>query len=565
MSAVFEDIREVEPAPERAGLFSWFKKLRFRAAQPKTQAPKAGSPEADAYGRQEPFIADAADKEGPAVSPELKNDLLSSIARIWQQATVDLTAFERLKNFKVEPSPFEGTMAIVNDEDDIIYFGINPKDGSHAVMSPANISARHALEQVYVALTDDLMRTEGIDDVDGTDLDKALLCLAAEKNGLKINNMPVLSDEVKAEALRLWQQAFPEDAPAAPAATVAAATPGQDGPSTAATAQAEEEVISVDGTDILDAPAPLQTATEAAPADPDVIDAEFTEVKPAAARAALENTQPPAEASTIDDTADVTAAEAPPSVIILGYTPGPAIAPAAEPPAGPAVSTVKPAALDILRGDTAENSVDPETFENFMADLKDGKFSDDQGMLSEDSIRAAFTRPVGESTEADVMLRAAAAQGLIYATTKTVPALRMLVNPHVSSPVRYDPNKKAQILTEQLAAESPAAEAPAAEPPDSGKILAQAHIRPETYEAVKDFVAKREGDILRPLDLVHEFAAKAGIGAAKAHALMAALEADALITATAEKSHRVVSKAAETAQGAASTPRQSLNRGQHLQ
>lgn len=553
MSAVFEDINQVEPAPEYAGLFSWFKRMKFRPKQPKADTPKAGSPEAGAYERQEPSFDrdEGGSAKGPAVSEELKTDLLSSIARIWQQATVDAKAFERIKNFKTEVSPFQGTMALVNDEDDIIYFGINPKDGSHAVMSPPNISARHALEQVYVALTDDLMRAEGIDDVDGTDLDKALLCLAAEKNGLKINNMPVLSDEVKAEARKLWQEAFPEDAPAAAAP---AAEP-------AAAAQSADTVIHVDNADILPA---VAAATEMGAAikaaHGEIIDAEFTEVKPAAPVAALEA---PSPVLALED-AQTPVAEAPPAVIILGYTPD---TPAQEAPAPDATADVvaqapviKPAALDILRGDTAENSVAPETFQSFVADLKDGKYSDDLGMLSEDAIRATFTRPVGDATEADVMLKAAAVQGVVYPTTKTVPALRMLVNPHVQSPVLYNPNKKA-----------PVAEAPQETVSASGKILEQAHIRAETYEAVKSFVAQREGDIISPVDLVHEFAAKAGVGTTKAHALMAALEADA-ITQVEDNVHRVVRTVSTAAQGQAQTQdqaarpvqRQPQSRGQHL-
>ncbi len=446
MSAAFEDIRQMEPAPERAGLFSWFRKLKFRPSQPKAEAPKAGSPDAaelarddflnrrndpwrahepdfrgkstdlpkgDAYGRQEPSIGEAATAEGPTVSEELKTDLLSSIAHIWKQATVNLDAFERIKSFKTETSPFEGTMAIVNDEDDIIYFGINPQDGSHAVMSPANISARHALDQVFVALTDDLMRTEGVDDVDGTDLDKALLCLAAEKNGLKINNMPVLSDDVKAEALKIWQETFPETAPAA-----APATPGA------------EKIIKVDGTDIIPAVAAAdEMAAAIKAAHGEVIDADFTEIKPVAPAEALEAPAPILALENAQTPSEVTAAtEAPPPVIIMGYTPD--------------APVIKPAALDILRGETAEDSVAPETFQSFVSDLKGGKFSDDLGMLSEDTIRATFNRKVGNKTEADVMMEAAAAQGVVYNTTRTVPAMRMTVNPHVPpAPVRHDPNK----------------------------------------------------------------------------------------------------------------------------
>ncbi len=426
MSAVFDDIRQVEPAPERAGLFSWFKKLKFRAAQPQADAPQTGSPEAGAYERQEPLFSGGG--EGPAVSEALKIDLLISIANIWKQATVNLDAFEKIKNFKTEESPFPGTMAIVNDEDDIIYFGINPKDGSHAVMSPANISARQAMEQVYVALTDDLMREEGIDDVDGTDLDKALLCLAAEKNGLKINNMPVLSDDVKAEALKLWQEAFPDTAPTATTAAPAAEA-------------ATDHVIKVDGTDILPA---VETASDVESTvkpteEGEIIDGVITEAKPAAPVKALEG---PTPALALED-AGTPVAEAPPSVIIMGYTPD---APAQEPltlaaPVAAEAPAIKPAALDILRGETAEDSVAPETFQNFVSDLKNGKFSDDLGMLSEDSIRATFNRQVGNKTEADIMMEAAAAQGVIYNTMKVVPALRMTVNPHVPpAPVRHDPN-----------------------------------------------------------------------------------------------------------------------------
>ena len=433
MSAVFDDIRQVEPAPEYAGLFSWFKKLRFRPAQPKA-APKAGSPETatfdtisdavlpetDAYGRKEPSISD----QGPSLSESLKTDLLNSIANIWKQATVNLDAFEKIKNFRTEESPIPGTMAIVNDEDDIIYFGINPKDGSHAVMSPANISARHALEQVYVALTDDLMREEGIDDVDGTDLDKALLCLAAEKNGLKINNMPVLSDDVKAEALKLWQEAFPEQAPTTAPAPEASAPE-------ASAAPAAEKVIKVDGTDVLPAvAADREMAPAPKTAQGQVIDGEVTVVEPKAPLTALEDKQAPTN-------------ETPPSVIIMGYTPDtPAQAPLAlEAPVAEAPA-IKPAALDILRGETAENSVAPETFQSFVSDLKSGKFSDELGMLSEDTIRATFNRQVGNKTEADIMMEAAAAQGVVYNTTRTVPAMRMTVNPHVPpAPVRHDPNK----------------------------------------------------------------------------------------------------------------------------
>lgn len=498
MSAVLEEPRQEEITPERAGLFSWFKKLKFRTAQPKAGSPEDVSSDQSAP-RMEPKL-DVDDKQQGA-SDDLKTDLLSSIARIWQQVTVDTAAFEKIKHFKVENSPFEGTMALVNDEDDIIYFGINPKDGSHAVMSPANISARHALEQVYVALTDDLMRTEGIDDVNGTDLDKALLCLAAEKNGLKINNVPPLSDEIKAQALKLWQESFPEVSPeAAPAA---------------------DKTVRVDGSDILPAPlAENEAITAETSEDAQIIDAEFTEVTPTKAAEAL---SAPAPMLALDD--------APPSVIILGYTP--------DTPAQDVIITevaatpgIKPAALDILHGDTPENAVSPETFLDFVSALKDGDYSDDQGMLSEDVIHTTFTRPVHGATEADVLLKAAVAQGVIYDTTKTVPALRMVINPHVVSPVRYDPNRKVEVATAQQETTSA-----------SEKILAQARIRAETYEDVKKFVGQREGDIIRPADLVHEFAAKAGVGATKAHALLAALEADAL-TQVEGHTHRVVAKAA---------------------
>ncbi len=402
MSSVYEDVRRMEPVKEYAGLFSWFKKLKFRFVE-----SEAGSPETDAYDRQEPSFGQetTTTTEGPTVSESLRANLLSSIAKIWQQKTVDPVAFERIKDLKVEPSKFPGTMALVNDENDIIYFGINPQDGSHAVMSPANISARHALDQVYVALTDDLMRAEGVDDVDGTDLDKALLCLAAEKNGLKINNMPVLSDEVKAQALKLWQEAYPEETPA-PAT----------GP--AVSASGAENVIKAEVTDILAAKAPDAPLATKTPGE--VIDAKAKDVTPV---------------GTLEAPQAATGKTQLPEVIIMGYTPDTA----ADTPA--AATTLNAATLDILRGNAPEEAVAPEAFISFMDELKGGKFSDDQGMLAEDTIRATFNRTVGNGTESDFILRAAVSQGFIYGTTKTVPALRMLVNPHVVSPVRYNPNK----------------------------------------------------------------------------------------------------------------------------
>lgn len=542
-AALYDDLDEAKPAAERASLFSWFKKLRSRASQ-----PKAGSPEAAPFAqddflnhRKEPTFAEGLKTgigfgepqpfaQAASILEGLKTDLLSSIARIWHQPTVDPVAFERVKNFKIEPPSdnIPGTMTLVNDEDDAIYFGIHPVNGMHAVMSASNISARHALDQVYVALTDDLMRAEGIDDVDGTDLDKALLCLAAEKNGLKINNMPLLSDDVKAEALRLWQETFPDQALVTPAPV---ATPA-------------EQTIKVDDADILSAVAD-ETGSPLKKRRDDIIDAEFTEVKPPAPVGALESPT----LALAQEEEQAPAIEAPPSVIILGYTPDISadVAPETTAEANEATTsiTLKPEVLDILRGHTADESVDPTIFTSFVADLKDGQFSDHQGMLSEEAIRAAFTRPVGDATEADVILKAAAAQGVVYATTKTVQTLRMVVNPHIAnsaSSIAHAPHNKATVAAADTVVEELLPEQEEDVAMTSDKILEQAHIPSKTYEAVKSFVAQREGDIIRPRDLVKAFAATAGVGTAKAHALMAALEADEIITATPDNNHRVVDK-----------------------
>lgn len=404
-------LKNVEAEQEKyAGLFSWLRDLDLSALNFRTRKePSAGSPEnedtaeddflqsiQDPDGRIEPHFGPETDE--PAVTEELKFDLMSSIANIWHQETVDPVALARVENFKFEKldHDYAGAMALFDDEDNVIYFGVDPADHSHSVASPAGISPRIALEQVYVALTDDLMRNQGIDDVQGTHLDKALLCLAAEKHGLKINDVPVLSDEVKAEAQKLWNEAFPpEEVAPAP--------------------EAEPEVIRL--LPLLDPPAQRVRKKPA----PQLVNNDVIYL------------------SHIPFEEEPSAGNTP----LLPYMGGPS--PSQEGASEQRLAKLKEKTLDVLAGTSAEETVSPETFLHFVDGLKAGEFSDKQGILDESLIRAAFDRKVGDgSTEGEVLMQAAIAQGVVYKTTKEAPALRMMVNPHVDAAVHRE--KKATTL-----------------------------------------------------------------------------------------------------------------------
>lgn len=522
MSTTFDDLRDMDEAPKTgfAGLLTRLTN-RFRR-----KTPAAGSPE---NFNTDDGARTRMNNDNDRVEPTLEKDatealfaqLLNSVASIWQQNSINADASARIKHLKDGgESNLEGTVMLVNEEQVAIYLGINPENGDHQVMSVAGISPRTALDHVLTALTCDVMRAEGIDDVNGTELDQALLCLAAEKNGLKINNMPQLSDEVKAQAAKLWAEAFPE-------------TPQAQAPAP------EQKATLVENTEILPADRTAQPAENKA--SPDITDIDFKEIETADAPAAAVPllTYPHSDTVIALGYVDYSAEESTPAALpadnipVLTYEePEEILRLAAPVPLAPKSLEIKPAALALLTAKTAEDTVNPVTFTRFVEDLKAGKFSDQDGMLDQQAIYDSFSRDVRGTTEADILLKAAEAQGVVYNATKTAPALRMVVNPHVSSPVKFDPERKAVTL---------AATAPVAATVDADSILAKAGIRRETYDEVKAFVASREGDIVRARDLVSEFAA-VGVGAGKAQHLLAALQADG-VTEPEENVHRIVARA----------------------
>lgn len=121
------------------------------------------------------------------------------------------------------------------------------------------------------------------------------------------------------------------------------------------------------------------------------------------------------------------------------------------------------------------------------------------------------------------------------------PILRDVVELGDLPPPSITPAERAAL--EEIAAERAAATTEpdamaVVELPTAESILTQAKVRPETYDQVKQFVAGREGDIIRPRDLAEEFA-QAGVGTGKAHALIAALQVDGL-TQPEDGGHRIV-------------------------
>lgn len=389
-----------------------------------------------------------------AIFKNIQNRFLRmQLAAAWGEDDIDNAAFEPIKHFTVV-QPASDTSALVLADpasQDEMQVGTRA-DGVQAVLGNDNITAAQALSRAQVAMTSTRFRTEGIDQIHGTEKDKALLMLAARKVGLTISNPPAISAEIMAEAQQEWDAMLTarEAAPVAPAAAVPAAGNGADfeldEASTPGASIIEELQPSSKDVDIdLSEPAAAESTIEVLAATPAAVSetpADMINELTAATEPDPVFTKISVESPEVQDfLKDVTVTEIPEG--------DPAFADTITslPADGIPILTdvieegIKPQALTVL-GD--ESKLSKAAYLDLREQIKQGNQSlvNSEGFVGFEGLRNHFRTAngnAGSTAATATALRALEAEGIVYKTTDTKVAYRAVVNPHVNSPVMYPP------------------------------------------------------------------------------------------------------------------------------
>lgn len=433
-----------------------------------------------------------------------------------------IEAFEALKHLNIEHFKSDEGFLTLNNQagTDPILVGVN-EDRQRFVLGKAEITAEEAMNRALAASMNGFMKEKGVR-VHGTEQDQALLLVAAARAGLKVNDAPTLPPELMAWA----EQQFTalDEAKAAPLALVPVADE--------VAADAAEEPQAADALDI--DLAALEAEAGAQAAGPIIEELAPSAVAPAAEEPALDLdlSEPAVSAAEpfIEELAPSTAAvvteepEVPTQPLDLNLAEEPAAADSIIEVLTPSDSVSD---LDVAEAErtTTETSTTPVS-----AELPD-------------DFAPVLVVPAAPAFEVD---------GEGYPILRDVVELGDLPRPLLSAEERAaldeiaaqraaDATAPSQIdVSAATVTEPDAVQVTVTELPTAETILAGANIRPETYDQVKSYVSQREGDIIRPRDLVGEFA-QAGIGTGKASALIAALEVDGLTTPE-DGGYRVVSR-----------------------
>lgn len=430
-----------------------------------------------------------------------------------------IEAFEALKHLNIEHFKSDEGFLTLNNQagTDPILIGIN-EDRQRFVLGKAEITAEEAMNRALAASMNGFMKEKGVR-VHGTEQDQALLLVAAARTGLKVKDAPTLPPEVMAWAEQ--QFAALDEAKAAPLALV----PADD-----ERLETQEDPQAAGALDI-------DLAAMEAEAGPQAAGPVIEELAPSVAATAAE--EPELATQPLDLDVSEPAAEAAPVIEELAPTAQPVDLVLPEEPAATSIIEVlepsQPAAPDVAGAEdtTTEVSAPPVS-----AELPD-------------DFAPVLVVPDAPAAEADTQPAAPAFEvdGEGYPILRDVVELGDLPRPLISAEERAALDEiaaqraAAATTPSQLDISAAATVEPDAmvvvELPTAESILAEANVRPETYDQVKKFVAGREGDIIRPRDLVGEFA-QAGVGTGKANALIAALEVDGLTQAEDNGGHRVV-------------------------
>lgn len=441
-------------------------------------------------GRTEPGLElPVPEFEVPAATTDTAVDALRVyLANCWNQETVDEAAYNAVKHLEVETIPTETTGLVLRDprSNDTVGVGFLPDTNKQAVMGDINITAAQALNRARIAMTSDLMRTQGIDEVHGTEMDKALLLLAAQDVGLTINNIPVIAPEVMNEARQQWAgmvalAAVREGASLEEAIAVAEVlTPDAPGSNPHIDLSKATLDDGADGREALkDTPAPSVDGFPAT--QPMTYEGEAV---------ANETPVPGVHAATVAATETATApavprASAPPvgiEVPVLGLdqivpkselmdfvpqtvalsaseTPDPAAIAAAPVVEAPTVTVVveavaetapvesdpsqelRPEVLAVLGDESRLSKAAYLDIRQRMKAPKSSLFSED-GFVSLGSIRSVFRaagKTDGSTAMAMTALQALEADGVIYKTTAPTTVYRATVNTHAKSDVLHPP------------------------------------------------------------------------------------------------------------------------------
>lgn len=430
-----------------------------------------------------------------------------------------IEAFEALKHLNIEHFKSDEGFLTLNNQagTDPILVGVN-EDRQRFVLGKAEITAEEAMNRALAASMNGFMKEKGVR-VHGTEQDQALLLVAAARTGLKVNDAPTLPPEVMAWA----EQQFTalDEAKAAPLALVPVADE--------VAADAAEEPQTADALDI-DLTA-LEAEAGAQAAGPII-----EELAPSAVA-------PDAEEPTLDLDLSEPAVAAEPFIEVL--------TPSATAGEAPELAT-QPLDLDVSEpvADAAPviEELAPTTQPVDLALPEEPATASIIEVLEPSQPSAALdvaadTQPATPAFEVD---------GEGYPVLRDVVELGDLPRPLISAEERAaldeiaaqraaDATAPSQIdVSAATVTEPDAVQVTVTELPTVDTILAGANIRPETYDQVKSYISQREGDIIRPRDLVGEFA-QAGVGTGKASALIAALEVDGLTTPE-DGGYRVVSR-----------------------
>lgn len=167
----------------------------------------AGSPVAEAR-EPLPYLADLDFNLGTL-------DLYNELSNAWGETEIDAASYEAVKHFTIVQGASAEASLIVADprSNDEMRVGTRASDGVQAVLGNTDITAAQALSRAQMAMTSTRFRTEGVEEVHGTEKDKALLVLAAQQVGLVIINMPEINPAVMAQALLEWAALSTEAAP----------------------------------------------------------------------------------------------------------------------------------------------------------------------------------------------------------------------------------------------------------------------------------------------------------------------------------------------------------------
>jgi hypothetical protein len=325
--------------------------------------------------------------------------LRQEIAAAWGQDHVDDAAFAKVSHLTIVQVASANSPLIVADPvcDDEVMLGTS-EDGVQAVLGNTNITAAQALSRAQLAMTSARFKAEGVNEVHGTAMDKALLLLAAQDVGLTIVNEPEISGDVMREAQKQWDALKAQNAPVAepvaaepvavePATTEAVAeTPVSEVTEELATSVPEEQPVAaaanvkdfLQGVDVTELP------DDGIPVLTDV-------VHPDELQALLK-----AEAAT--------------------------------------TVPVKPEVQKILDGETENDRISPEVYLDLRSRIKAGDtaFADDKGFILRSGITEAFREQGIGTGRTQRLLEALEADGVTYTSTRVEPAPRTLVNYQVA-------------------------------------------------------------------------------------------------------------------------------------